>query len=158
MAASPLAIDRIARHAGPARAERCRVEPAWLAERLGGETLRIVDTRGKDAFARNHVPGSIELDARRLFVSPGELVSPFELALVMSSAGIGDGHTVVFVDDGPGALASDTVRALAAYGHDDVHVLAGGYTRWIAERRPVTTEVVRHAKASFTAKFHKVTT
>ena len=42
-------------------------------------------------------------------------------------------------------------RALAKYGHRDVHILAGGHPRWIAEGGSVARDQVRHKPASFTA-------
>ena len=129
------------------------VLPLWLEPRLGSDTLRILDVRAASAFRVGHIPWSVPLDVRRsLFEPSGAFVSAPELAIVMSSLGVGDEHTVVVVGDGLVGPALDAARALFRYQHRDVHVLEGGFSRWVAEGRWVSREVVRHAPASFTAR------
>lgn len=105
------------------------------------------------AFRRGHIPGALALDVRaELFDDSGQLVSAPELALAMSGLGIGDGDTIVFVDEGRAEAALVGAWALARYGHTDVHVLEGGFMRWTAEGRQVSTAIVRRLPASFTAR------
>jgi 3-mercaptopyruvate sulfurtransferase SseA len=59
--------------------------------------------------------------------------------MAMSGLGVGDEHTIVLVDEG-------------RYGHADVHVLEGGFARWIGEGRAVSREIIRHSPASYTVK------
>jgi thiosulfate/3-mercaptopyruvate sulfurtransferase len=87
-----------------------------------------------------------------LFDHHGNVVSAPELAIAMSTLGVGDDHTIVLVDDGPPDAALAAAWALAKYGHRDVHVLEGGFARWVGEGRPVSREVLRHPGASFTAR------
>lgn len=145
------------------------VPPAWLEGQLGSPTVRILDVRNDGAsrerirhrgragvpstFSSGHIPGSVPLDVRgSLFDACGAFVSAPELAILMSTLGVGDEHTVVVVGDGPGGAANDAVRALSRYGHRDVHLLEGGFSRWVGEGRGVSYELVRHAPASFTAR------
>ena len=105
------------------------------------------------AYVRGHLPGAIALDVRaQLFDDHGDVVSAPELALAMSGLGVSDDHTVVLVDDGRPDAALAAAWALARYGHKDVHVLEGGFTRWIAEGRAVSREIARLPPASFTAR------
>lgn len=105
------------------------------------------------AYLRGHVPGAIPFDVREaLFDETGELITAPELAMVMSSLGVGDEHTIVLVDDGRSGAGAAALWALGRYGHGDVHVLEGGYSRWLAEGRPTSREIVRLPWASFTAR------
>jgi thiosulfate/3-mercaptopyruvate sulfurtransferase len=128
-------------------------EPAWLEAKLGEPWLRIVDVRPSAQYARGHVPGAVNLDVFATLYDPdGSLVSAPELALLMSTLGVGDAHVVVFVDDAVPTAAEAAAHALARYGHRDVHILAGGYPRWHAEGGAVARDHVRYKPASFTAR------
>jgi thiosulfate/3-mercaptopyruvate sulfurtransferase len=148
------------------------VPPAWVERRLGGPTLRVLDVRtevgSSDAsgtrlraprsgpsalYLAGHVPGAVALDVRAvLFDDDGEVVSGPELALAMSRLGVGDGHTVVLVDGGRPDAALAAAWALTRFGHRDVHILEGGFARWVGEGRAVSRDVVRHAPASYTVR------
>lgn len=140
------------------------VTPSWLEARLTRSDLRILDVRAdgprepahrgpSTAYVKSHVPGAVALDVRAsLFDEVGDVVSAPEMAMAMSALGIGDGHTIVLVDAFRPDTAAAAVWALARYGHTDVHVLEGGFARWVAEGRAVSREIVRHRPASFTAK------
>lgn len=110
-------------------------------------------SRTSDVFRRAHIPGSVQLDvAGRLFDQNGSVVCAPELAMLMSQLGVGDEHTVVLVDEDPPTAALAAAWVLRRYGHEKTLLLAGGFSRWLAEGRPVTTELVRHPFASFTAR------
>jgi thiosulfate/3-mercaptopyruvate sulfurtransferase len=129
------------------------VTSRWLADRLHEPWLRILDVRSAKSFAEGHIPGSSSLDANaRLFDEAGAVVSAGELAMAMSEAGVGNEHTVIIIDGGSPATARSAAWALRRYGHAEAYMLAGGFPRWLAERRPVTQELVRHPSVSFTAR------
>ena len=128
-------------------------EPSWLETKLGEQWLRVVDVRPAADYARGHVPGAVNLDVFATLYDPdGALVSAGELALLMSTLGVGDAHLVVFVDGAVPHASTAAARALAKYGHRDVHILTGGHPRWIAEGGAVMRDQVRHKPASFTAR------
>jgi len=113
----------------------------WRASRERHPDRRGPPTR----FVRAHIPGAVSLDVRAsLFDDAGDVVSAPELALVMSSIGVGDTHTVVLVGEASAGAPLAAAWALGRYGHRDVHVLEGGFPRWLAEGRAVTREIVRH--------------
>jgi len=105
------------------------------------------------AYVQGHIPGAVALDVRAvLFDEAGDVVSAPELAIAMSGLGVGDTHTIVLVDAGRPDAAVAAAWALVRYGHQDVHVLEGGFARWVGEGRAVSREIVQHPPASFTAK------
>lgn len=142
----------------------------WLAGHLRDPALRIADVRwyldpsrkGRDAYARGHVPGAVFLDVDADLSAPGggrghpsgrhPWPSEDQVSRVMGQAGIGPGTRVVAYDDQGGAVAARLWYLLRAHGHDDVAVLDGGIPKWIAEGRPVTTEAPAVAPATFPAR------
>jgi thiosulfate/3-mercaptopyruvate sulfurtransferase len=127
------------------------VSSDWLAEHLGDPALAVVDMRwrgdgsGRRLFEEGHVPGAVHLDWSTDLVDPDHAV-PFMLAPpdrfreAMERSGIGDVTTVVAYADELGSGAFRLWWACRVYGHDNVHVLDGGFERWIAEGRPVSTD------------------
>src|SRR5262245_52723160 len=146
------------------------VSTDWLSDRLGDASLRIVDVRwyldparrGSDAYAAGHIPGAVFLDVDADLSAPGggrglplgrhPWPPPEQVERVMSRAGIGQGTIVVAYDDQAGAVAARLWFLLRAHGHDDVAVLDGGITKWMAEGRPVTAAVPEVVPATFVAR------
>lgn len=139
------------------------VETAWLAAHLDDPGLRIVDARwrgdgsGRQLYREGHIPGAIHLDwhldlnhtrhgVRDL------LLPPDQFAGVLSAAGIGDETRVVAYAETDYSGAARLWWAFRYYGHDRVAVLNGGLTRWLAEGRPLSTEVPDVAPARFTPR------
>jgi thiosulfate/3-mercaptopyruvate sulfurtransferase len=142
----------------------------WLAAHLGDPDLRVVDVRwyldparrGRDAYAAGHVPGAVFLDVDADLSAPGggrgrpagrhPWPAAEQVSRVMSAAGIGAGTRVVAYDDQAGAVAARLWYVLRAHGHDDVAVLDGGLARWLAEGRPLTTDVPTVSPRVFEAR------
>ena len=161
-------------NAGAPAAAGPLVSTAWLAERLADprSDLRVVDCRWylkpfdmRDPdveYARGHIPGAVHLrwdthwaDADHPI--PGMLAQPEVFAEAMAAAGIGERTTVVVYDDGHVTVAARLWWALRVYGHRAVAVLDGGIDRWVAEGRPLSTEVPRWQRGDFVARQRSAT-
>jgi thiosulfate/3-mercaptopyruvate sulfurtransferase len=128
------------------------VDSAWLEERLGNPELVVVDMRwrgdggGRALWESGHVPGAVPVDWSADIVDPdGEfafmLAPPAVFSAAMERAGIGDDSVVVAYADEGGSGPFRLWWALRVYGHEDqVHVLDGGWERWVAEGRPVSAD------------------
>ena len=145
------------------------VSTAWLAKALldADADVRVVDCRwylkpfdmrDPDAeYAAGHIPGAVHLRLDTHWADPehpipGMLAQPDAFAEAMAAAGIGDSTTVVAYDDGHVTVAARLWWALRVYGHDAVAVLDGGIGRWVAEGRPLSTEVPCWPKGDFAAR------
>ncbi|MGD0529501.1 MAG: sulfurtransferase, partial [Polyangiaceae bacterium] len=147
------------------------VSTEWLAAHLESPGLRVVDVRGKvlppgntpryqpkrGDYDAGHVPGAVFVDWTRDIVDvddpvPAQIAKPAAFAAKMGELGIGDDTAVIAYDDYHHAFAGRLAWALRYYGHDAVRVLDGGWSRWVAEGRPVTSEVPRPVAASFTPR------
>ncbi|HEX3343899.1 MAG TPA: rhodanese-like domain-containing protein, partial [Polyangiaceae bacterium] len=147
------------------------VSTEWLAAHLGSPGLRVVDIRGKvlppgqtpryqpkrAEYDAGHVPGAVFVDWTRDIVDledpvPAQLARADAFAARMGELGVGDRTAVVAYDDYRQAFAGRLAWALRFYGHADVRILDGGWSRWTAEGRPVSADVPRLEPARFTPR------
>lgn len=147
------------------------VSTEWVAAHLDDRDVCVVDVRGKVLAPGNtpryvpkraeydagHVPGAVFVDWTRDIVDPADpvpvqIAQPQAFAATMRRLGIGDRTRVVAYDDYDHAFAGRLAWALRYYGHDDVRLLHGGWTRWIAEGRPVSAEIREREPADFTPR------
>jgi thiosulfate/3-mercaptopyruvate sulfurtransferase len=146
--------------------DRGLVSTVWLADRLGGQRLRVVDgswylpTSGRDArseYLAGHLPGAVffELDAisDRASSLPHMLPPARQFAEQVGALGIGDGDDVV-VYDGSGAnlSAARVWWMFRAFGHGRVALLDGGLAKWRGEGRQLEQRVVSLPAARFTPR------
>lgn len=153
------------------------VETDWLAEHLRDPRVRVVDLRGevktrtdetgyqtgeyldhRDEYAAGHIPGAVYLGWTTDLVDehdpvPAQVAPPEKLARLLGEAGIGDDHLIVAYDDhGASQFATRFWWVLRYYGNRNCRVLNGGWKKWLAEGRPVTTEAPHHPTATFTPR------
>jgi thiosulfate/3-mercaptopyruvate sulfurtransferase len=124
------------------------VDVRW---RLGGPP-------GREDYDRGHLPGAVYLDLDAdLAAPPGPggrhpLPAPEDLQRVLRAAGVRDGHPVVVYDADNGSIAARLWWLLRWAGHDQVRVLDGGFAAWVAEGRPVSTDVPAPAPGAVTVR------
>ena len=128
----------------------------WLAEHLKDPNLRLIDTRSGDLYSAGHIPGAISLNAFGGIPRAGnnDMGTAAQFEQLAGTMGIANDSTVV-IYDAPGAQMGMTAWAFLMNGHADVHVLDGGFQKWTAEDRPVTTDTVI-SRASTTYKASRV--
>lgn len=129
---------------------RTLVSTEWLAPRLGGEDLVVLDASwhlpdsGRDPeaeFLTMHIPGArrFDLDALSDHGSPLPHMAPpaSDFAAWMAREGIGAGTQVVVYDSLGIFSAPRAWWTFRRMGHRDVAVLDGGLPKWLAEKGPV---------------------
>lgn len=143
----------------------------WLEAHLDDEKLRIVELRGQvlppteppphyltdeAGYLAAHIPNAQFVDWQVDIVEPGspsnDIASPARFAELMSRLGIGNEHRVIVYDNIASMFACRMRWCLRYYGHDDVSVLDGGWTRWLAEGRPVASAVPQFERATFVTR------
>lgn len=126
------------------------VDPSWLNDHLQDPDLVIVDLRwredgtGRARYEAAHVPGAVHMDWTADLVDDNHpvafmLAPPERFAASMGACGIGDDTPVVAYADRLGSGPHRLWWGCRVYGHDQVRVLDGGFERWTAERRPVSS-------------------
>lgn len=141
------------------------VTTAWLAERLGDPSIRVVDatwylpTDGRDArsrFEAGHIPGAVYFDISEVCDAgqraPHMLPSATQFAEQAGALGLGSGHHIVVYDDGEYAAAR-VWWMFRVFGHERISVIEGGMPRWRQERRTVEARSATPVPATFHARF-----
>ena len=153
------------------------VQTDWLAAHLNAGNLRIFDCTthllpadattdapyrivpGKAEYDQGHVPGAGFLDiqgelsdntTKLRFMLP----SAEQFAAVMSRSGVGDKSRVVLYCVGGIMWATRVWWMLRAFGFDNAAVLDGGWDKWKAEGRAISTAPCTYPPATFTARPH----
>ena len=151
------------------------VQTDWLDAHLGDPDLRIFECTtylrpaapeagvpyhpeaGRADYEAGHIPGAGFLDL------PGELsrhdapvhfmmLPPEQFAAVMGRHGVGDDDRVVLYSCERIMWATRVWWMLHAMGFERAAVLDGGFEKWLAEGRPVSTEPAAYPPATFTPR------
>jgi thiosulfate/3-mercaptopyruvate sulfurtransferase len=128
------------------------VDAARLAAELAGDSAPVLlDSRwrlggppGAESYLAGHLPGAafVDLDGD-LAGPPGgggrhPLPDSATFQAAMRRAGVSEGRPVVAYDDGDSIAAARAWWTLRYFGHDQVRVLDGGFSAWVAAGLPVT--------------------
>ncbi len=151
------------------------VDPGWLEARLGEPDLRVLDCTvhlnfdpetgerrsksGRNGWERSHVPNSAFADLLEAFSATADPDYPYQLpdadafADAMGRLGVGDESRVVLYDAAGNGWASRFWWMLRVFGFDRAGVLDGGWTQWVAEDRPVSSDTSTYESTAFTPEF-----
>ena len=157
-----LAVMMSAQAAGGYARPELLVDTAWLAQHLNDPDIRIVDMRAR-GYADGHIPEAVFLDnnwIRNPKAPPTFLPTPQEFEALMARLGISNTTRVIAYDERGGIYATRLWWIMNHYGHSNVAVVNGGWVKWTAEQRAITTSTptVTPAKFSVTPGTVKVAT
>lgn len=125
------------------------VSTEWLQQRLQDADLVILCVSAKQELCSGeHIPGARWIPFNELVVTrdgiPNELPSPEQLQKLFEKAGVSNSSRVVLYGDRSGLSAARAYFTLDYLGMGDrVALLDGGFERWRAEKRPISTEQTR---------------
>ena len=154
------------------------VDPKWVAGRLDTPDVRVLDCTvylstdqngeyqlqsGYDNWVDSHIPGSGFADLIEDLSEtedpdyPFQLPTPEDFAAAVGDLGVGNHSRVVLYDTVDAGNNNEWAARLwwmfRVFGHDRVGVLDGGWARWAAEDRPVSTTVTKPEPTTFTADY-----
>ena len=156
------------------REPQALIETGALETSLGMRGLRIVDCTtwlkpaepgddtpyrvvpGRAEYDAAHIPGAVFLDIQGTISDPHtrlRFMAPTaeRFADAMGGLGIGDESRVVLYSAGSIMWATRVWWMLRAFGFDRAAVLDGGWEKWKAEGRPVSSAPGQFPPARFTA-------
>ena len=142
----------------------------WLEAHLYDGDISIIEIRGKvlppseppphyftdrAGYEAAHIPNAVFVDWQVDIVEPGsasnDIASPERFSALMESLGVSNDSIVVISDDAASMFACRLRWALRYYGHEAVYVLDGGWTKWLAEGRPVAADTPAFKRGRFVA-------
>jgi thiosulfate/3-mercaptopyruvate sulfurtransferase len=123
-------------------------ELLWTAEELQRHLrdpqLTLLDLRPPEAFSNGHIPGarSFDIFGISLIDTRPQALEAFLWIIehLIQAKGVNNDSTVVIYDDIAGMRSARLFWFLEFFGHEDVHVLNGGFDAWRAGGLPVTQE------------------
>src|SRR5262245_45355672 len=127
-----------------------------LKSRLSDPKLVLMDMRPPEAYSNAHIPMARSFDIFGISLIDTR-PQPLEAFLWMiehliQAKGVNSDSTVVAYDDIAGNRSARLFWFLEFFGHDDVHVLNGGYNAWASAGLPVTHEAVVPKGGNFKMK------
>jgi len=115
-----------------------------LKNRLSDPKLVLMDMRPPEAYANGHIPGarSFDIFGISLIDTRPEPLEAFLWIIehLIQAKGVNSDSTVVLYDDVAGMRSARLFWFLEYFGHDDVHMLNGGFNAWRDAGFPVTQE------------------
>ena len=144
------------------------ITPAELAARLDAPELRLIECgvvyrplpdrsdfrleSARSLYDGGHLPGAVFVDPITEVSDTASglrftLPEPARIAEAFGRLGVGPGTFAVLYCRDHNIFSARLWWILRSIGWDDAAVLNGGFVRWVAEGRPVTTDARRHPVA-----------
>jgi thiosulfate/3-mercaptopyruvate sulfurtransferase len=115
-----------------------------LKTRLQDPKLVVMDLRPPEAYSNGHIPGarSFDIFGISLIDTRPEPLKAYLWIIehLIQAKGVNSDSTVLIYDDVAGMRSARLFWFLEFFGHDDVHVLNGGFNAWQAAGLPITQE------------------
>jgi thiosulfate/3-mercaptopyruvate sulfurtransferase len=124
----------------------------WAQSHLNDQGLRFVEVDvDTTEYDKGHIPGAVGFNWQSQLNHPvrRDIPTKEEFEALLSSAGIGNDTTIVLYGDNNNWFAAFALWLLKYYGHDKVVLIDGGRKKWVAENRPLTTDVPSYPRASY---------
>src|ERR1700724_1899046 len=132
------------------------ISSSELAELLSKEPCVIIDTRNPDAYGAGHIPNAVNVHEIFTYLATSTPEGIHELktkfADAFGNAGLSGNETAVIYEQSMNSGFGQSCRGyylLTMLGYPKIKVLHGGLDAWAAKGLPVTSEVPKPVKASF---------
>ncbi|AGA29437.1 sulfurtransferase [Singulisphaera acidiphila] len=123
------------------------VSADWVEEHRNDPKVRIVES-DEDVllYDMGHVPGAVKIDWQGDLQDQiiRDYINAEKFAAICARSGIANDTTVVFYGDKSNWWACYAFWAFKLFGHKDCRVMDGGRQLWIAQKRPLSTDVPQY--------------
>ena len=131
------------------------VENDWLSAKLSDPKVRTVEVDvDTSAYELGHIPYAIAWawNTQLCDTLRRDILRKTQLEALLSKSGISPNTTIVLYGDSNNWFAAWAFWQLKIYGHEDVRILNGGRKKWIADGRPLSSDVPSYPAAQYHAK------
>nr|BBH93442.1 sulfurtransferase [Thermogemmatispora argillosa] len=131
------------------------VDADWVEAHLNDPNVRLIEVDvDTSAYEQGHIPGAVGFNWQKelqdqVIRAP---ISKEQLEDLLSRSGVSNDTTVILYGDNNNWFAAWAFWLLKYYGHKDVRLLDGGRAKWVAEKRPLTTEVPSYPRTEYRAE------
>jgi len=128
---------------------------------MSAANLVIIDVRSSADYNNGHIPGAINIpvawggddfdqgSSATTVWEKYELKSPASIAGVLGAAGVSNTKTIVVYGPDVDPQTGRMFWMLEYLGAQDVHVLDGGYSKWVSDGRTITTTATTLTATTF---------
>jgi thiosulfate/3-mercaptopyruvate sulfurtransferase len=119
------------------------VDTAWLADRLGDDTIRIIEVdEDTSLYEQSHIPGAIawSWSTDLHHATRRDYLDQDGFSDLLSAAGVGADTTVVLYSGNNNWFAAYAYWLLTYRGFDRVKLLDGGRKKWELDGRALTND------------------
>jgi thiosulfate/3-mercaptopyruvate sulfurtransferase len=130
------------------------VSTQWVADHLNDPKIRLVEVDvDTTAYDQGHIAGAagwnwqtqLQDNVRR------DLIDKATLEQLLGRSGISNDTTIILYGDNNNWFAAYAFWQLKYNGHTDVRLINGGRNKWLEEKRPLTTDPLKAAPATYRA-------
>lgn len=131
------------------------VDADWVQAQLQDPNVRLIEVDvDTSAYNQGHIPGAIGFNWQKelqdqVIRAP---LSKEQLEDLLGRAGVNNDTTIVLYGDNNNWFAAWAFWILKYYGHQDVRLLNGGRAKWVADQRPLATEVPSYPRTTYHAQ------
>ena len=131
------------------------VDTVWLGDHLQDPAVRVVEvSEDVTLYNQGHIPGAVHFNWRTQLQDRvrRDWITKEQFESLLGTHGVENASTLVLYGDRSNWFATYAFWLSAMYGVERVRILNGGRVKWIAEGRPMATDVPSYAHATFRAK------
>ena len=128
------------------------VSTDWVLEHYKDPNIRLVEVNEDILlYEQGHIPGAVKVDwgtnLQRQDIR--DFIDERGFEELVESLGISNDTTVIFYGDKNNWWAAYAFWFFKYNGHKDARLINGGRAKWVAEGKPLVTDVPAHPKGSY---------
>ena len=126
----------------------------WVAEHGNDSNVRLIEVDvDTEAYGQGHVAGAVgwSWQSQLQQTVRRDIINKDDMEQLLGSSGVDNNTTIILYGDNNNWFAAWAFWQIKYYGHGDVRLMNGGRVKWVAENRPLTTDVPNHGAKTYRA-------